>query len=158
MHPIKPWSRLAGRMAVLGPVAVLVACSVVPKLATVDQAQARLTGMTATQVAGCMGTAGTQRTTSNGLVVWTYTPGPNAMSIPQPQTDPSHATFGYTPFAGPVGGQSMAAAVAPPPSASCVVVLTLDNGRVIGVTYTGADGGPPAQTDACAALVGPCMP
>ena len=73
MHPIKPWSRLAGRMAVLGPVAVLMACSVVPKLATVDQAQARLTGMTATQVAGCVGTAGSQRTTSNGLVVWTYT-------------------------------------------------------------------------------------
>lgn len=39
MHPIKPWSRLAGRMAALGPVAVLAACSVVPKLATLDQAR-----------------------------------------------------------------------------------------------------------------------
>ena len=34
----------------------------------------------------------------------------------------------------------------------------LFGGRVINVLYTGAAGGPPAQPQACGAIVGQCMP
>jgi hypothetical protein len=73
-------------------------------------------------------------------------------------TDPSQATFGYSPFAGTGGNPAIAAAVAPPLRASCMVVLGFGNGRVAEVDYTGPDGGPPAQPGACGALVGRCLP
>jgi hypothetical protein len=157
MPPTRSWPRPASRIAALA-VALLAACSMFPKLATLDQARASLTGMTESQVTSCLGIPGTQRATGNGRAVWTYTQGPNAMSAPVPVSDPSQASFGYSPFAGPVGSPSMAAAVAPPPPASCMLVLSFGNGRVSDVMYTGPDGGPPQQPEACGALAGRCLP
>lgn len=153
MRPIHSWSR----RGTLAAFTVLAACSAFPQVATLDQARARLTGMTESQITGCLGTAATITPAPGGGTVWTYTPGPDASSPPVP-TDPGHATFGYTPFSGGVGGQSMAASVAPPPQASCMVALTFGNGRVANVAYTGPNGGPPAQPEACGALAGRCIP
>ncbi len=154
MHPIPSRS---SRIVALAA-ALLAACSMFPKLATLDQARAVLTGMTESQVTSCLGTPGTQRTAGDGRAVWTYTQGLDAMSSPVPVSDPSQVSFGYSPFAGPIGSPSMAAAVAPPPPAACILVLTLGNGRVSDVIYSGPDGGPPRQPDACGALAGRCLP
>lgn len=145
-------------IATFAALGVVAACSMFPKLATLDQARAGLTGMTDSQVTSCMGMPGTQRSAGDGRAVWTYTQGANAMSSPVPVSDPSQATFGYSPFAGPVGSPSMAAAVAPPPPAGCMVVLTFTSGRVTDVMYSGPDGGPPPQPEACGALAGRCLP
>ncbi len=158
MHPIPSRSRTATRTGKLAALTLLAACSVFPKVVTLDQARAGLTGMTGSQVTSCLGQPGTQRTAEDGRAVWTYTPSLDAMSMPAPETDPSQATFGYSPFGGAVGNPSMAAAVAPPPPASCMLVLTFGNGRVAGVDFTGPNGGLPAQPEACGALAGRCVP
>jgi len=142
----------------LAAAATLAACSLVPKEATLDQAQARFTGMTPAQVQSCMGAPATQGIAANGQTLWTYTPGLLAMSAPVPQADPSMATFAYTPYSGGIGGQSMAAAAAPPPPASCMVTLTFDAGTVATVMYSGPNGGPPLEVRACRVLAGRCMP
>ncbi len=157
MPPIHSWRRPASRLAALA-LAWLGACSMFPKLATLDQARASLTGMSESQVTACLGVPGTRRTAGDGTAVWTYTQGLNAMRSPQPVSDPSQASFGYSPFAGPVGSPSMAAAVAPPPPASCMLVLTFGNGLVADVMYSAPGGGPPAQPEACGALAGRCLP
>ena len=112
MHPIPSRS---SRIVALAA-ALLAACSMFPKLATLDQARAVLTGMTESQVTACLGTPGTQRTAGDGRAVWTYTQGLDAMSSPVPVSDPSQASFGYSPFAGagrqPVHGRRGGAAAA----------------------------------------------
>lgn len=158
MRPIPSWSRTPRRAAALAAVALLAACSVFPQVATLDQARARLTGMTDSQVTACMGTPATTLTAPDGRTVWTYTPAPGAANVAPPVTDPGQATFGYTPFSGGVGGQSVAAAVAPPSRASCTLVLIFGRGQVAEVTYAGPNGGPPAQPEACGALAGRCLP
>lgn len=157
MRPVSSWFR-DGRRGTAAAVVLVAGCSAFPQVASLDQARARLTGMTESQVLGCMGTPGSRMAASDGRAVWTYTPGPDAIGAPQPVTDPGQATFGYSPFSGAVGGQSVTAAVAPPPRASCMVVLTIGNGRVAGVDYTGPGGGPPAQPQACGAIAGHCLP
>lgn len=154
----RSWSRRARRFGALSAAVLLSCCSAFPPVASIDQARARLTGMTGAQVGACLGQPGTAQSAANGRAVWTYTPRPDAMSPPAPVSDPSQASFGYAPFAGPVGNPAMAAAVAPPPPASCMVVLTFADGRVAEVSYTGPDGGMPIQPQACGALVGRCMP
>ncbi len=158
MRPVSSWSRDARRPGRLAVFALVAACSAFPQVASLDQARARLTGMSESQVIGCMGAPGSRIAAPDGRAVWTFTPGPDAMSPPQPVTDPAQATFGYAPFSGAVGGQSVAAAVAPPARASCMVVLSIANGLVAGVNYTGPDGGPPTRPEACGAIAGRCLP
>ena len=158
MHPIQSWPRTASRTGRLAAFALLAAWSAFPKGTTLDQASAGLTGMTPSQVTSCLGQPGTQRTGGDGRAVWTYTPSLDAMSAPTPVTDPSQASFGYAPFGGGVGNPGMAAAVAPPPPASCMLVLTFGNGHVAEVNYLGPNGSPPAQPQACGELAGRCLP
>lgn len=127
-------------------------------MASLDQARATLTGMTKSQVTACLGMPGTRLFAGDGRPVWTYTPAPNAAGVAPPVTDPSQAGFGYAPFSGGVGGQSVAAAVAPPSPASCLLVLTFGHGRVAELAYTAPDGGPPSQPEACGAIAGRCLP
>lgn len=156
MRPIPLWSRAARRRGWLAAAALAAGCAAFPQVASLDQARARLTGMTESQVTACLGAPGSRLSGRDGRPVWTYTPAASHSS--QPVTDPGQATFGYAPFGGPVGGQSMATAVAPPPPAACVLVLNFGGGRVAEVNYTAADGGPPAQPEACGALAGRCLP
>ncbi len=158
MHPIQSWPCPTSRSGGVAALVLLAACSAFPKAATLDQASAGLTGMAPSQVTSCLGQPGTQRMAGDGRAVWTYTPSLDAMSAPTPVTDPSQASFGYAPFGGGVGNPGMAAAVAPPPPANCMLVLTFGNGRVAEVNYLGPNGGPPAQPQACGALAGRCLP
>jgi hypothetical protein len=137
-------------------ISALTACARTAPPPSEADAQRRLTGMTASQVASCMGRPGTQQR-QGSTVVWSYTAPGGAGPYASASTDPTSVEFDYSQFDAGPSSNSFNAALTPAPQAECTVNIILDHGRVGAVTFLGPNGQLIAHSDQCGAIVERCF-
>ena len=131
----------------------LVTCS--KPAPNVAAARNSMVGMSAEQIASCMGRPGTVLTQDN-TTVWSYDTFSGAGGPPI-LVDPTSLSSQNAPQSGgPLSG-SFASAMGPPPRAACTVTVIFNQGQVDGLNFLGPNGNQLSQSDECGQLVQQCI-
>jgi hypothetical protein len=121
-----------------------------------SDARSGMSGMTARQVAACLGRPGTQLR-QGSTVVWSYTQPGGADAYISTPTDPTSIEFDYSQFDAAPSSGSFNAAVGPPAQAACTVDVILDHGRVGALNFLGPNGQMTPHAQQCGVIVEPCI-
>jgi hypothetical protein len=131
----------------------LVTCS--KPAPNVTTARNSMVGMSAEQIASCMGRPGTALTQDN-TTVWSYDTFSGA-GAPPILVDPTSLSSQNAPQSGgPLSG-SFASAMGPPPRAACTVTVIFNQGQVDDLNFLGPNGTQLSQSDECGQLVQQCI-